>query len=481
MATNYTGTIDTSFSIRGFRGINEAGGQKNINPEYAEEAENCNTRGNILAPARLPLRVLSELPSAIGTLAWFHRRWTSDEQQDVLVAAAGGKLYARRWHDNGWRMIGNGYQSDDWDFITYETNPEGSEAPIDVLLMSNALDGMICVYGNDWSVEPVPTPKKFGVICRHAERIWGASIEGDPDMLVYSAPYDPFDWTQNDEFPEDGAGDILQPTWDGDSFIDLVNWGDYLLAFKRNSVWRIMGTDPGQYAMVQQYGQDGAVSENSISIDQDTVFMYSGTGVSYYSGNGVAPLQRDALLSVFSRVNRHAIGGITGICWEHKYILALPLDNSTVNNAIVEFDTVDNSWMLRTGIQVASFALFNDKLLMTTPTHPGLIYAYDSGLPQSARWVIHWQDQSAKNTVKSMFLVYMSLDSDEDTELSVSVQTEKKVKTKVLRAGPSYKKRIKPIRITNQGREWRLIVEGKAGPAWRIASGIQIDMETDAD
>ena len=30
-------------------------------------------------------------------------------------------------------------------------------------------------------------------------------------MLVYSAPYDPFHWEQNDAIPEDGAGDVLQP------------------------------------------------------------------------------------------------------------------------------------------------------------------------------------------------------------------------------------------------------------------------------
>jgi len=63
-------------------------------------------------------------------------------------------------------------------------------------------------------VEAVETPKKFGVITRHAERIWGSGIPSDPDMLVYSAPYDPLDWTANVEQPQDGAGDILQPSWD---------------------------------------------------------------------------------------------------------------------------------------------------------------------------------------------------------------------------------------------------------------------------
>ncbi len=112
--------------------------------------------------------------------------------------------------------------------MTYEVNTdadgEPTEAPIDVLLLTNAEDGMLCVYGNSLEVKAVPimpggTELRFNVMARHAERIWVTGNPDDPDKLMYSAPYDPFNWIQNDEEPADGAGDVLHPSWDGDSFV----------------------------------------------------------------------------------------------------------------------------------------------------------------------------------------------------------------------------------------------------------------------
>jgi hypothetical protein len=154
----------------------------------------------------------------------------------VLVAATAGKLYYLIvGSSSGWTQLAypdgvTSYQSNVWSWAAYEINPVGSTASIDVLLMSNAQDGMIMVRGDNFAVSAITTPKKFGVIERYAERIWGGAIEDDPDMLIYSAPFDPTDWEPNLEIPEDGAGDINQPSWDGDSFTALRAFGNQLIA-----------------------------------------------------------------------------------------------------------------------------------------------------------------------------------------------------------------------------------------------------------
>jgi hypothetical protein len=124
---------------------------------------------------------------------------------------------------------------------------------------------MYCLYGDTLDVAPVETPKRFGVLARYNERIWGSGITGDPDMLVYSAPYDPFDWEAQIEIPEDGAGDIQVPTWDGDSFVALRQYGSDLIALKRNSIWRVYGTNPGEFTVQRQYG-GGALVENTVAV-----------------------------------------------------------------------------------------------------------------------------------------------------------------------------------------------------------------------
>ena len=499
MPTQYAGTYETTLTVPVFRGIHQQQGDTNVNAEYAAYAENCQTRGGALAPARAPREAFAvmagdALPTgaAIGTLACFHRRYGAEaEAADVLIAAVQGRLYMRLGNALGWRQIAEGYLCDDWDFVTYELNtldapqegagtPQEADAPIDVLLMSNPVDGMICVRGDTFEVVPVPTPKKFGVICRHAERIWGSGIADDPDMLVYSAPYDPFDWAQNDEFPEDGAGDILQPSWDGDRFIALRNYGEYLLAFKRDTVWRVLGTDPGQYVMRQQYGEDGAVAENTIVTERSLVFMLYAQGVSVYDGNGVQPLHRDALRDVFARVNREAIACATAVCWQHRYMLALPLDGCAHNNAVVVYDTVANTWMLRIGLAVAAFCRYGERLLFTSADEPGRVLAMDEGPAHPMRWEMPYQDQRGKNAVKSGFTIYLTPEADTQAAITLTVQTESRTKSKQLIV-PAGDRRTRRVRIGARGRRWRLVIASEGGPVWKLVGGIQVDMEVDAD
>lgn len=221
MAYTSLGAYSGTLIIPEFKGLNQYGDGIGIDPRYAVESVNALTTEGILRPMAACELLLASLPKPIRTLAVLHRRWyTADEMKDVLIAACDGQLYYSNMNGAQWIRLPlpegwhqEYYDSDEWSCVSYEINPDdgsADEAPIDVLLMSNAKDGMILVRGDDLTTESVSTPKEFGVITRHAERIWGTAIDDEPDMLVYSAPYDPFNWEQNSEYPEDGAGDIMQ-------------------------------------------------------------------------------------------------------------------------------------------------------------------------------------------------------------------------------------------------------------------------------
>ena len=114
--------------------------------------------------------------------------------------------------------------------MIYETAKDG--ATVDVLILSNAKDGMVALYGDDLTLEEKTLALgegyanvKFAVLGRYAERIWGTGAEEHPDSLFYSRPYDPFTWTDVPQTPELGGGMIQQPTWDGDSFLSLQTFG----------------------------------------------------------------------------------------------------------------------------------------------------------------------------------------------------------------------------------------------------------------
>lgn len=486
-------------SIPSFRGLMQYGDGINADPRYATDCRNMETPGGVMQPAAACALMPPALAAPIETLARLHRRWyTGVESKDILVAGSGGKLYAMLPSASAWTELAMpegvaSYQSNEWSWVTYEINPEGSEASVDVLLLSNAKDGMVMVRGDTMGVSVVNTPKKFGVIERYAERIWGGAIEDDPDMLVYSAPYDPTNWEANVSIPEDGAGDISQPSWDGDSFTALRAFGSQLIAFKKTRIWRILGTDPGEYTFKEQYG-GGAPYAATIAVDSERIFMLGGRGVMLYDGLTAEPFQTEYAEGVFRRMNAPVLHKASACLWRGKYYCALPLDGSAINNAVLIYDTADGTWLLRDDVSVEAFLPTDDELFFTSSTTPGCIWHWQedswqtgAATKSACAWTSPWNDLGRKDYAKGSFEVYLQVEvKDAPVTLSVTLQTEKKSKVKTMTVSPITESgkgfKLKCLRFGGTGRRYRLTISVPAGSScWRLVGGVTILAETDPD
>ena len=281
------------------KGIWQAEGDTNANVNYAYRAQNIRTELGLLASAYGTEEALPSVGSPIETLTRFNRR-NNPEGGPVYVAAAGGALYTIKAGEESWTLRGEGYQSNVWSYVTYETAK--NEATVDVLILSNAKDGMVALYGDDLSVEKKSLTigegyanVKFAVLGRYAERIWGTGAKDQPDSLFYSRPYDPFNWTDVPETPELGGGMIQQPTWDGDAFLSLQTFGGYLLAIKRNTVFEVRGTDPSSFTINEAYGTDGPMLSRSICVDRTNMLYLTRGDIGLYDGSTLRLLAKDAL------------------------------------------------------------------------------------------------------------------------------------------------------------------------------------------
>jgi len=494
---------DADVRIPGFAGLQQYGAGMDGNVSYAVEEKNAETPGGVLQPMASPEILSYSFNSRIETLMHMYRRWYSgNDRKEVLFAALGGKLYYLTSAMTSWTQLSfptgvSAYQSNVWSWVTYEINPQGSTNPVDVLLLSNAKDGMIMVRGDNFSVSKVTTPHKFGVIERYAERIWGGAIDDEPDMLVYSAPFDPTDWTANTTIPEDGAGDISQPSWDGDSFTALKSFGSQLIAFKSHRVWRVLGTDPGEYTFKEQYG-GGAPYANTIAVDTERILFAEKDGLSVYDGLAVNPSSREAVCEVWKTVNKGAIDQICGALYDKRYYLAFPTGTSTVNNALLIYNFKDGNILYFDSISIESFLPTEDKLYATSSTLPGkiLILNWDSWTTGTAassavRWVTPWMTLEKRNVKKGGFDLYMQPEvKDSPVTFTISVQTEKKVKSKKYTAQPlsameqaaGKNHRVKKLHFGGSGRRFRVIIEAPAGTApWRLTGGLHLIVETDPD
>lgn len=549
MANNYS----TSVQIPKFSGISQVGDGYNRNMQYAWEMENVAIDGGSFRPMREGLMIEQALEYPIETLAYLHRRFGTNKGTLLVAVCIEPHENAPKVYDtvvytklldssDAWvekyRLVRSDEMdtapSGEFDWLTYEistypayhatlkysvgdrcthdskaykcttaiTTPETWTSghwteltvgnPVDILLFTNAVDGMFCLYGDTQDVVPVQVTTdpedevkkteniKFGVITRYNERIWGSGVIEEPDMLMYCAPYEPFNWKQNDEIPADGAGDIRQPSWDGDSFVALRQHGNALLAVKRNSIWRINGTDPGTFVMTQQYG-GGTIEENSLISFNEYVYMLGENGLMRYDGIGAyAFLQDEIQKLMYEQVNHSVMDKATAGMRDGVYCLALPINGSPYCNAILEYDTYEGYLALRTGITVDSFMQIDERLFYTSAIQPGRVFELQDriGRPLECKWISGYQDLGEKNSIKSAFVVYMMVDSEAPVELRVGIRTEKKLKQKTVFTKPG---KMTRMHLNLQGRIFRLEIQSFSSVPFTISGGVRIDLELDPD
>ena len=505
-------SYETTVQINAFAGFNQSEGVRGAAMKYAVDGENFRTTGGLLRSMDGGrVHIPAALPAPIGTLMLLYRRFRASEndvfhnEHEILIAAAGSKVYARPLDKAGelteeWHEIYDGIKNAKFDYITYETSTywtlpadqggkrvdpktEGAieviaDNPIDVLLMTNADDGMFIVYGDSlevvpYKVQPSTTEveKKFGVLTRHAERIWGAAIPDQPDMLMYSTPFEPLNWEQNNEYPEDGAGDIQQPSY-----------GSYLLAIKKNRIWRVSGTNPGEYYFKEQFG-GGTIVEDTVVVYNDYMFLLSYDGLMMYDGTAVQRFRQPMIQDLMKRVNKVCIDQAKAVMHNDVYCLALPLDGSPVNNAVLEYNTTEHTFNLRTGVYASSFLAYENALYYTDSRPSGegelvgsVMRLDGEGAALPMRYISAYQDLGYKSITKSGFEVYLL--ADEDVTVTVGIRTEKKLKTRTVDLVGGKAKRV---RLNVSGRSFRLELSIDGTEPWCFGSGIQINMELDHD
>ena len=544
---------DADVWVPEFKGLNQSDVNMNPDMRFAAEAVNMETPGGVLQPVAMDesLHGSETFPAGasgeIGTLICFTRRWyTQDAHKEWFICSRGGHIYQRQketgkpWEEID-LPIGLTITDNRWSWVTYEqtVEPVGEDPyTIDVLLISNAKDGMFMIsppdrqaswgdakeqnwlyhkggtwmdmYSAKWTIQTIACRgKKFGSIERSDERVWGTAIEEEPDMLYYSAVNDPTDWClytpdpdpldpyQKQGQPEDGSGEIGCPTWDGDKFYGLKKFGDQLLAFKEKHVWRILNSYPGEYTINEQFGE-GTKYIRTVAIYEERVFMMTDQGLSVYDGMNTSPFMRDNVKDIWLNVDRTKLDLICGAVFDDKYYVSFTSkDDEYDNRSTLVYNLKEGTVLFYSGIGALCYQPTINELLYTmSGDSTTFLKKYDSWVTGSvpslgSKWVSPWIDFGYKRIQKGGFDLYFVPEvKDEAMTLNISIQTEKKTKTKSYTIQPLTEEQLeagrehrgKRLHFGGTGRKFRVIIETASEPKpWRLIGGLQMVVETDPD
>ena len=544
---------DADVNIPAFKGLAKSPTEVNGDLRYAEEAYNVETFNGVLQPRAVNGKETGSDYTYHGyndghmqMLAILHRRWYEGTgSKDWFVMAADGYIYVKQKGVNeSWMRLEmpdgiTRFTNNKWSWVTYETTSPDNPVPVDVLLMSNKDDGLIMVTPPDrmrtwndlksfnwgtvgeedwqdvktarWTITVVDTGGyRFGIIERYVERLFGADVsqyledEGiwvdRPDRLVYSAPFNPEDWEQNEDIPEDGAGEVDQPSWDGDRFTALAVFGDQLLAFKEHRIWRVMGTNPGEYAFKEQYGE-GAPLPNTVAVDAERVLMADENGISVYDGMTVRPFWREYTDNIWKNISKENFAYMYATVHNNRYYITIPRRSYGYEYAasLLVLDFTEGTTLMHNVFDGTNLLATDDGVYYvdngaSSGSYIGIIRhdAWDNGNAYGwNRWITPWIDFSYKRIVKGGFEVYFTPEvKDQAVTLRFSIQTEKKLKTKDYTIQPLTEEqklagkehRVKRLHFGGSGRKFRLIIEANNQyKPWRLTGGIQIVAETDPD
>jgi hypothetical protein len=406
-----------------------------------------------------------------------------------------------------------------WSWCTYEMNfPEITPPPYrprgrtNILVLSNPEDGLYYCYNDYNLVKVTSAPCNFRFIARYAERIWGCGTGEGKDSIFYSRPYSADNWSMDEDIPEDGGGYFRNATFDDDAILGIQTLGDTLIAFSKERAWRISGTDPSNFIIQEQYG-NGTKYPETIETMGDIILMLGDHGMMAYDGNIVQPFQQEATWELLKNITKNpkvAEQRPVAIRSKEWYIIAL--DNELITNypdtgkyqynkyRLIVYNRNDGTVNQTEIPEIMDFCMEDGEAYAASTDQYGhvkiLPLQFDSwalGRPsyKDVHWSTPWIMMNRKDIRKGGFDIYIQPEiqakygETRAVKFTVSIQTEKKTKTKVYNAYPAFngkEEKTKRIHISNTGRRFRLILDvDDNGLPWRLIGGIHIIAETDKD
>lgn len=188
--------------------------------------------------------------------------------------------------------------------------------------------------------------------CEHRGMLFVTSSEPlKQSQIWWSEPGEVENWPPINYW-EVGSGD-------GDMVTNLQSYLEELLIFKRRSLHVFRGISWSDFRLSAIETRVGCVGERAAMVDGTKVFFISEDGLCVFNGMAVQNLIEGKIPGYWNRVNQAYIENAVLEKWNGLLLCALPIDNSTTNNAVLAFDTVTGAFWPWSGINASCYKVFD--------------------------------------------------------------------------------------------------------------------------
>lgn len=202
---------------------------------------------------------------------------------------------------------------------------------------------------DEWSLTIERLVPALQFVCENDNRLWGC----DNNRIFASMPGNPFRWNNREGLETDG--------WDVDTgsagdFTGCCSYQGYPLFFKEDHIYKIYGSVPSQYQVVDTEAQGVMTgSEKSLAIADGVLFYLSRGGVMAYNGG-----MPQCIAAAFGQQQlRDGVAGSDGM----KYYISMRTGDQW---GLYVYDAQRGIWIKEDDTDVRGFALHAGTLYMQT-------------------------------------------------------------------------------------------------------------------
>lgn len=281
-------------------------------------------------------------------------RYTPSNATAKTVIAHGTNVYTVSDVDGTTTSIKSGLSASATDYFFDQSN--------DQLFAVNGFDVPQYWDGTTWAVVGgTPGISKF--LAFHKNRLFFVN-SADPTKLVFSelSDYQTYLSTNFIYVPSPKSGDPVT---------GIIVHQDNLIVFTRKTKYVLYGDDPGNFILRQSSGRKGATAQATIKADPNYVYFLSDDGVYRYNGSA-DELMSDPIQTEISNIADKTKA--SAVVHNNYYKLYYPATGSTVNNACILWDTLNNFWLRDSYTYINKPFLKEDNTLVEGSSICGAVY-----------------------------------------------------------------------------------------------------------
>ena len=460
-----------TFRIQSFQsGVNEYYTDAMLKPYEAVRAVNCNTIDGSLKSIVEPSESLVMPNKVVSSIVYYGK------DKEELFLQCNDKIYDK---DSTERYT---VTEDKLDYLNFEYKGErvliGCSSTASPFLYNGtefkklknrrisyndtgAIDGYIDANGVKKATEAeIDTYAPKGEFMElHYDRLWIAGDKDNPDRVYFStaglngADIEDFTVPLADEEEVNMHGGFIDVrSYDGGKIIGMKVIFNSVVLFKNKTAYKIYGSNPSNYQLVEIFSCNGAIADNSICVGDNGAYFLNKDGIYYFDGTNTTLISQK-IKNTIAKMNKNYASKSVATYFNSKYYIAIPLEDSTENNCLIIYDTINKSFMTYELGNISSFIEYNNELCYTSENKMFNINKGETYKPML--WETPNYDFGIKNARKMSEYIYFR--GKGEGKVKFTLQSERKAKTLELKLDSTerlYKKKLK-----NKGRVFKLLIE----------------------